>query len=172
MSNENLIVKILLSLFQVFCGGSGKNHQQQQQYPPHQQQQQQQQYQQQGQYPGQYPPQNQWQQQQYPQGQPQSWSQVAGGQSPQHHPAQQHKPNGQYPSHQNGGYHSKPSIPAGGVVGPHHPQYQVSGVVWSFGTGSKRTRCSLQNQDQTNATNDRYQQLRNQARHEGDEAHR
>ncbi|WWC90957.1 uncharacterized protein L201_005895 [Kwoniella dendrophila CBS 6074] len=176
MSNNNNntnLISILTSLFKICCGSS------QEPSAPQQQQQQgylQQQQQQQGGYPGQ----NQYNQQQQaypPQSQP-SWANVAGGQQQQqqYHPQQpqqyqqggyqQHQqqqpyqPQPQYPPpiHQqqqqwqsNGHGISKPQSPPGGIVGPHHP---------------------AQNQDQINATNQRYTSLRHQARKEGDEAHR
>ncbi|ORY28824.1 hypothetical protein BCR39DRAFT_559388 [Naematelia encephala] len=162
-NSNNPFVSFIVQLLNIFCLGGNKQNQQQQQqqqygqYPSQQQQQQyppvQQQYPQQQQH--QYQPQ---QQQYQPQPQQQTWSQVAGGQNGQHqsHADQQHHPQHDQQQQQqyttNGYAPSKMQIPAGGVVGPHHEYYQ--------------------NQDMINATNDQYEQMRNQARHEGDEAHR
>ncbi|WVR08847.1 hypothetical protein IAU60_005905 [Kwoniella sp. DSM 27419] len=155
MSNNNNLVSLFIQLIKVCFGSSQQSgHGQQQQQQQHG-------YPQQQQHQG-YPGQVNQQQQAYPgQGQP-SWAGVAGqgqhGQYPpqqQYHPQQQQQHGYGQQNHQyqtNGHGPSKPHLPAGGVVGPHHPGYQ--------------------NQDQVNATNERYVELRNRARHEGDEAHR
>ncbi|WWC72848.1 uncharacterized protein I206_106812 [Kwoniella pini CBS 10737] len=187
MSNNNNsgLISILTSLFKICCGSSQEPtapQQHQQGYPQQQQQQQQQGY------PGQY---NNQQQAYPPQSQP-SWANVAGQhgstggiggggeaqsyynqqgqyppiQQPQPHHAQNQHYQNNYQQHQqqpqqqqqqqqhwqtNGHGPSKPHSPPGGVVGPHHP---------------------AMNQDQINATNQRYTELRDKARKEGDEAHR
>jgi hypothetical protein len=138
MALMNQIFRILQKLL---CGGNQQGHQQQQhqQYP-----------QQQG-YNNQQQGYNN-QQQSYPPQQQPSWSQVAGGNNQNHGQQQQHgKPPGggaaadyyqnqtqpQQPHQQQGGHgqwnyqpqHGQyPSnhLPAGGVVGPHHPGHQVS----------------------------------------------
>ncbi|WVF65287.1 hypothetical protein IAT40_000011 [Kwoniella sp. CBS 6097] len=179
-NNDNSLLGIFVSLLRICCGSS------QEPSAPHQQQGQQGQQQQGfgGGYPGQGYGVNQQQQAYPPQGQP-SWAGVAGGnqqQQPQYYPPQGYQQQQQYPpqglnqqqhhqqqhqqqqqqyhpqQHQQQGWNqtnghgpSKPHSPPGGVVGPHHPG---------------------QNQDQINATNDHYQELRNKARREGDEAHR
>ncbi|WVO15416.1 hypothetical protein L204_103074 [Cryptococcus depauperatus] len=90
-----------------------------------------------------------------PQGQT-SWAAAAsGGQQHQQqgYPLQQHQ-QGWQPPHQNGHAASSPiHLPSGGVVGPHAPASQHM------------------NQDQVNATNEHYLELRNRARKEGDKAH-
>ncbi|KAK6906350.1 hypothetical protein I203_100335 [Kwoniella mangroviensis CBS 8507] len=164
MSNNNTnntnLLSILTSLFKLCCGSTSEPS------PPPQQQQQGYQG-----YPGQY----QQQQQAYPPQQQPSWANVAGGQGQQgyqqyhpnqqqqnyQHQQQQYPPIQQQQQHQqqhqqqqwqaNGHGLSKPNSPPGGVLGPHHP---------------------AQNQDQINATNQRYTDLRDRARKEGDEAHR
>ncbi|OCF32479.1 cytoplasmic protein [Kwoniella heveanensis BCC8398] len=170
-NNNNSLLGIFVSLLKICCGSS------QEPSAPQQGQQQQQQQGYQGGYPGQGYGVNQQQQAYPPQGQP-TWAGVAGGQQHQqqyppqgYHQQQQqqqqqsyHLQQQQQPYHQqqqqhqgwnqtnNGHGPSKPHSPPGGsVVGPHHPG---------------------QNQDQINATNEHYQELRNRARREGDEAHR
>ncbi|WRT69317.1 uncharacterized protein IL334_006301 [Kwoniella shivajii] len=164
-NNNSGLISIITSLLRICCGSS--------QEPSAPQQQHQQGYPQQQQHQQGYPGQNQYSQQQNaypPQGQP-SWANVAGHQQQQqqqYYPQQQqqpYQPQAQYPAHDqqqpqnnhqqqyqtNGHAPSKPHAPLGGVVGPHHP---------------------AQNQDQINATNARYTELRDKARREGDEAHR
>ncbi|WVW79636.1 hypothetical protein I302_101605 [Kwoniella bestiolae CBS 10118] len=170
-NNNTSLLSILTSLFKICCGSTSEPSapQQQQGYPGQQQQQQ-------------YHPGYSQQQQAYPpQSQP-SWANVAGHQQnqqgyqgyhqnqqqpyhpqqqqqyppiqqPQPHHQQQYHANNQQQQHwqSNGAGISKPHSPPGGVVGPHHP---------------------AQNQDQINATNARYTDLRDRARREGDEAHR
>ncbi|KAK8844075.1 hypothetical protein IAR55_006869 [Kwoniella newhampshirensis] len=86
-----------------------------------------------------------WGNQQYPPLQQQQQHHQQGGTAWQSHPAAPH--------HQNGHAPSKPyHLPAGGVVGPHHPGYH--------------------DDNQVNQANTHYTDLRNQARREGDEAHR
>ncbi|WWC63749.1 uncharacterized protein I303_106354 [Kwoniella dejecticola CBS 10117] len=175
MSNNNSgLISIISSLLKICCGSSQEPsapQQHQQGYPQQQQQQ--------G-YPGQQQQQYNQQQQAYPpQSQP-SWANVAGqhgqghgvnagGEAASYYNNNQQQ---QYNNNNNNNYQnqhhnnyqhqqtnghapSKPHSPigpgGGGVVGPHHP---------------------AMNQDQINATNQRYTELRDRARKEGDEAHR
>ncbi|WWD21271.1 hypothetical protein CI109_105755 [Kwoniella shandongensis] len=157
------LISVFTSLLRICCGSS--------QEPSGPTQQQHQQQQQHSGYPGAGVGQ---QQTAYPpQGQP-SWANVAGQggqhyqpqqQQQQHYPPQQQHQQGggawqshpSQPQHQqyqqNGHAPSKPyHLPAGGILGPHHPGYQ--------------------DDNQINQANAKYMDLRNQARRAGDEAHR
>jgi len=86
------------------------------------------------------------------------------------HPGKHHEQhqNGQYHSHPQNGQYLSHGLPAGGVEGPHHPHHQVS----VSPIARLRAEIGPQNQDMINATNQRYTELRNRARHEEDEAHK
>ncbi|OXH30344.1 cytoplasmic protein [Cryptococcus neoformans] len=149
------LVSILTSLLKICCGSQEPTGPQQQQQQQHYG------------YPGTV---NQQQTAYPPQSQP-SWANVAAGGQQNHfqqqqYQAQQHQQGWQSPmQQQQGGWQSPPHqngyaagspvhLPAGGVVGPHAPASQHM------------------NEDQINATNQHYVDLRNKARKEGDEAHR
>jgi DNA mismatch repair ATPase MutL len=127
--SANQIIRLVSQLLKIFCGGSGQHkpnqnqnqHQNQYQNNQHQNNQHQNnQYQNNQGYPGnnyqnQYPPPNQ--------NQNQSWSQVAGGQQNQNNNKYNNNNHGNKPSQ---GYHGKPSLPSGGIIGPNHPGRYVS----------------------------------------------